>query len=75
MLEQSNSKKIRKNLPLLEILPLKARGGEPIYYHGAHKLWIIAGGPQIAIDFIPEFYLHLAVRDRSSYDILVPAYH
>jgi len=23
------------------------RGREPIYYHGSHKLWIIAGGPQI----------------------------
>jgi len=23
------------------------RGGEPIYYNGPHKLWIIAGGPQV----------------------------
>jgi len=23
------------------------RGGEPIYYHGPHKWWIIAGGPKI----------------------------
>jgi len=22
------------------------RGGEPIYYHGPHRLCIIAGGPQ-----------------------------
>jgi len=22
------------------------QGGEPIYYHGPHKWWIIAGGPQ-----------------------------
>jgi len=37
---------------------------EPIYYHGPHKLWIIAGGPHITIDFIPKFYLYLATSDR-----------
>jgi len=46
------------------------RGGEPIYYHGPHKLWIIAGGTQITIDFILTFYLYLSTRDRASYDIL-----
>jgi len=41
------------------------RGGEPIYYHGSHKLWIfIAGGPKITIDFILKFYLCLTTRDR-----------
>jgi len=45
-------------------------GGEPIYYPGPHNLWIITGGRQIAIDFILDFYLYLAVRDGGSYDIL-----
>jgi len=25
-------------------------GGEPIYYHRPHELWIIPGGPQITMD-------------------------
>jgi len=25
---------------------LQTRGGEPVYYHGSHKLCIIAGRPQ-----------------------------
>jgi len=33
------------------------RGGEPICYHGLHKLWIITGGPQITFDLILEFHL------------------
>jgi len=40
------------------------RGGEPIYYQGPHKLWIIAGGPEITIGFILKFYLYLTMRDR-----------
>jgi len=35
------------------------QGGEPIYYHGPHKLWIIAGGPHITINFILKFCLYL----------------
>ena len=27
-------------------LSVYSKGGEPIYYHGSHKLRIIAGGPQ-----------------------------
>jgi len=41
-----------------------SRDGEPIYYHGRHQLWIIAGGPQITIYFILKFYLYLTTRDR-----------
>jgi len=40
-----------------------ARGGEPIYYHGPHKLWIIASGPQITINFTLQFYLYLTTSD------------
>jgi len=29
-----------------------------------HKLWIIAGGPQITIDYIQKFYLYVTTRDR-----------
>jgi len=46
------------------LVSLSNRGGEPIYYHGPHKLWIIAGGPQITIDFILKFYLYLITRYR-----------
>jgi len=35
-----------------------SRGVEPIYYHGPHKFWIIAGGPQITTGFILKFYLY-----------------
>jgi len=40
------------------------RVGELIYYHGPHKLWIIAGGPQITIDLNLKFYFCLTTRDR-----------
>jgi len=38
--------------------------GNLFYYHGAHKLWIIAGGPHIKINFILKSYLYLATSDR-----------
>jgi len=41
-----------------------SRGGEPIYYHGPHKLWIVAGGSQILFDFILKFYVYLLVKDK-----------
>jgi len=41
-----------------------SRGGEPNYYHGPHRLWIIAGGPQTTIVFNLKFYLYLTTRDR-----------
>ena len=34
------------------------RDGEPIYYHGPHELWNIAG------KFILKFYLYLAKRKQ-----------
>jgi len=58
------------------------RGREPVCYHGLHKLWIIAGGPQIILNFILKFYLYLIMKDgvksivlcnvfiEASYDIL-----
>jgi len=41
-----------------------------MYYHGPHKVWTIAGWPQITIDFILKFYLNLSTGERASYDIL-----
>jgi len=38
-------------------------GWEPIYYHGPHELWIIAGGPQRTTGCILKFYLYLTMRD------------
>jgi len=29
--------------------------GEPIYYNGPYKIWKIASGPQIIIDFVVKF--------------------
>jgi len=40
-----------------------ARVGELIYYHEPHKFWLIAGSPQLTIDFILKFHLYLT-RDR-----------
>jgi len=56
-------------------------------YHGPHKLWIIAGGPHITINFIRKCYLYLTtcdrvflrhtiLRDRGfGLTVWVPAYH
>jgi len=57
-----------------------SRGGEPIHYHGPHKLWVIAGRPQITIDFVLKFYLYLAMGNsgfvwNSLQSFKVPAYH
>jgi len=35
----------------------KQGAGESIHYHGPHKWWIIAGGPQKMIDLIKKFNL------------------
>ena len=40
------------------------RDGEPIYYHGPHELWNIAGGPQKLSNFIFKFYLYLPEKIR-----------
>jgi len=40
------------------------RGGESIYFHGPHKLFIISGGPPITIYFILKLYLYLTAMDR-----------
>jgi len=41
----------------------KIMGGWPINYHGPHKLWIIAAGPQMTADSILKVYLYLTTRD------------
>ena len=40
------------------------RDGEPIYYHGPHVLWNIAGRPQKLICFILKFYLYLPKESK-----------
>ena len=39
------------------------RDGEPIYYHGPHKMWIITFGLQTTTGCILKFYLYLTMRD------------
>jgi len=55
-------------------LHILKQGGEHIYCQGGHKLWIIACGPQITIDFM-KLYLYLTTRDRVCIWPTVPAYH
>jgi len=41
---------------------VQCRDGEPIYYPGRNKLWIIAGGPRTTTNFIVKFYLFILIR-------------
>jgi len=59
--ETENS--LRKRSGVNAYLHTLEQGWGPIYYHGPHKLWVIAGGPQMTIDFILKFYLYLDTRD------------
>jgi len=56
---------IISNLSILELKQfVYSRDGEPIYYHGPHKMWKIASGPQILFNFTFKFYLHLPKENR-----------
>ena len=75
---QQNWKRVNENVPMPKrcrpifhdtstlslLLPKNVeKGWKPICYHGPHKLWIIAGGPQWTTDCILTFYLYLTMRD------------